>query len=121
MSDELTYTKYWTEIKSIAKCLVEESMADNDNDKEQAEEDINDSRLHETIDGHQWIIYTAYNLDVIKHSNNQGYMSDYFGDEALEEALKTGLNSLHCAIAFWCMYADVYDNMDSAWDNFEKE
>ena len=74
---ELTYNEYWTEIKGIASNLVCEALQsveiDNNNEpmdfddkKEQAMDLINDSLLHETIDGHQWVIYYAYNLDVIK-------------------------------------------------------
>ena len=117
---ELTNSEYWVEVKSIADNLVSEAMSDNENDKDRAEEDIFDSRLHETIDGHQWVIYYSYNLDVIKHSANEDYYSDNFGGEALEESLKGGLDTLHCHIAFWALYADVCDYISESFDSFEE-
>ena len=117
---ELTNNEYWTEIKSIADNLVLESMGDNDNDRPAAEEDIYDSRLHETIDGHQWVIYYGYNLDVIKHSDNEDYYDQNFGAESLAASLEQGgLNTLHCHIAFWCMYADVQGYLSDAFDEYE--
>lgn len=118
----LNYTEYWTEIKSIATELVSEAMSQSDNDREAAEELINDSLLHETVDGHQWVIYYAYNLDVIQHSDNEDYMVDNLGSEALEYSLKEGgLSGLHTAIAFWCMYADVQEYIDDAFSDYEDQ
>ena len=78
-----------------------------DNDRDEAEELINDSLLRETIDGHEWIIYYSYNLDVIQHSDNEDYMIDNFGiDEAGFILKDKGLSGLHSAIAFWALYAD---------------
>ncbi len=104
----ITEFDYNTEINAIATNMVAEIMAETDNNKEEALEVINDYRLHETIDGHQWVIYYAYNLDVIQHSKNDEYMTDNFGNEEAGTILaEKGLNSLHTAIAFWAMYADV--------------
>ena len=112
--------EYWKEVKDIADIIVCEAMQDNDNDREAAEEDINDSRLHETIDGHQWIIYYSYNLDVIKYSDNEDYYSDNFGGEALASSLEEGgLDTLHCHIAFWALYADVQDMINTVLDEYE--
>ena len=108
--DELTYTKYWREVNELAEMLVSESMADNSGDKDAAMEEIQDSRLHETVDGHQWIIYTYYNLQVIQFSDNEDYYSDNFGADSLAEALESGgLDILHCHIAYWAFYADIQE------------
>lgn len=116
----ITCREYWAEIKSIAAALVKESMADNDNDKEAAIYNINDNRLHETIDGHAWIIYCSYNLEVLSHSDNEGYMSSNFGGKSLAAALdEGGYRGLNTALAFWAMYADVQDDMETAWSDFE--
>lgn len=118
---ELTYSEYWTEIQSIASDLVSESMDACENDRECAEESIQDTRLHETIDGHQWVIYYTYSLDVIKHSDNEDYYVQNFGGEALASSLEQGgLDTLHCHIAFWCMYADVQDKLSDAFDEYEE-
>lgn len=131
--ENLTSNEYWTEIKSIAANLVDESMEqatlDNNGDtsdfeslKETAEESINDYRLHEVIDGHQWVIYYAYNLDVISHSDNEDYMVDNFGSEyAGQIVADKGIDDLHTAIAFWCMYADVQDDLSDAFDEYEQK
>tara|TARA_R110000803_G_scaffold183400_1_gene245743 strand:- start:183 stop:554 length:372 start_codon:yes stop_codon:yes gene_type:complete len=109
--------EYYLEINNIAESIVDDAMEQKDNDRSEAEEFINDSLLHEVVDGHQWIIYYAYNLDVIGHSNNDEYMIDNFGGESLEASLKDGgLNGLHTAIAFWAMYADVQELIDTKID-----
>ena len=119
---EITYQEYWAEVESIAENMVDEEMSWNDNDRDVAEEAINDHTLHETIDGHQWVIYYAYNLDVIRHSDNEDYMNENFGSEALSSALESGgLNSLHTAIAFWALYADVSEKLEAAFDKYEEE
>ena len=119
--NELTCKEYWEEVEIIASNLVCDAMHVTNNDREAAEEDINDSRLHETIDGHQWVIYYAYNLDVIKHSDNDDYYSDNFGSDSLAYSLKNGgLNMLHSHIAFWALYADVQDKLEAAFEEHEE-
>lgn len=119
MSD-ITYTKYWAEIQSIADDIAAEAMEQADGDRDQAEDIINDTLLHETIDGHQWVIYYAYNNDVRKHSDNEDYLTDNFGNEyAGQIVTEQGIDSLGTAIAFWCMYADVQDKLSGALDDIE--
>ena len=112
--------EYWNEVNEIADIIACESMQECDNDREQAEELINDSRLHETIDGHQWVIYYSYNLDVIKHSDNADYMQDNFGAECIAASLESGgIDGLHTAMAFWALYADVQDLISDKLDQYE--
>ena len=119
MSELNCSSDYWAEINSIAESLVSEAMADNDNDRDAAEEDIDDSRLHETIDGHQWVIYNGYNADVMKHSGNEDYYINNFGNDDAGYVLKErGLSGLHNVIAFWCMYADVQELLSDKMDEF---
>jgi len=120
----MNYQDYYSEVNAIAEALVSEAMAEHDNDAEQAMESIVDSRLHETIDGHQWVIYYNYNLSIIKHSDNVDYMIDNMGLESAGEALQSGgLNGLHQAIAYWALYADVsellQDKMNEYIDSLE--
>ncbi len=115
---ELTQTEYWTEVESIASTLADEALDQADDDKDAALEYIFDSALHETIDGHQWIIYTYYNLQVINFSDNDDYYDQNFGAESLKASLEEGgIDTLHCHIAFWALYADVQDKIDEALDN----
>jgi len=121
MTDLTTEYEYNQEVIGIAKDLVIEAMEQSNNDREEAEELINDSLLHETVDSHQWVIYYAYNLDVIKYSDNDGYMEQNFGTEEAGVILADkGLSGLHSAIAFWCMYADVQEQLEIAFDKFEE-
>lgn len=111
--------EYYAEVNAIAESLVSEAMADHDNNADSAMDDINDSRLHETIDGHQWIIYNGYNLSIIKHSSNDEYMIDNIGLDSAGEALKRGgLSGLHQAIAYWAFYADVQDILQDKMNEF---
>ena len=122
----ITQTEYIKEIEGLAAIIACEAVqtvkADNpdieqDEIKEAAQELINNSLLHETIDGHQWIIYIANNLDVIQHSCNDEYYTNLYSNaDAGEFLAHGGLDSLHNMIAFWAMYADVQDELDSALD-----
>ena len=116
----ITSSQYCNEIQSLAVSIAEDAMAYCANNREEAEELINDSLLHETIDGHQWIIYYAYNLDVYQYSRNSDYYIDNFGgDDAAFVLKEKGLDGLHQALAFWSLYADVQDKIDEALDGVE--
>ena len=118
----MNYQEYWQEINNLANSIACEAMQDNDNNLDAAREDIFDSRLHETVDGHQWIIYYGYNLDVIGHSDNEDYYNDNFGAECLASSLERGgLSMLHCHIAFWAMYADICDKIEDALETYADE
>lgn len=117
----ITNAEYWIEVEAIANCIATEAMQSCDNDRDEAEELINDSLLHETIDGHQWIIYNHYNLDVIQYSDNEDYYIDEFGTESAGEELKSGgLSGLHTAVAFWALYADVQNMLSDELDTLEE-
>jgi hypothetical protein len=88
---------------------------DNDEveDKDEIGELLNDSVLHEVIDGCEFVIYTAYHLPIINYSDNPDYMVDNFGDECLSTSLREGgLSGLHTALAFWALYADVSEKVN---------
>ena len=114
MANQITFYSYWKEVWLATKSLAREAMEQTDGDREVAEDLINDSMLHEYVDGHQWIIYNGYNLDVIKFSDNADYYVDNFGADC------AGTNGLSgTAIAFWCMYADIADRISDALDDVE--
>lgn len=116
----ITRSQYWNEIQSLAVSIAEDAMAQCDNNRDDAEELINDSLLHETIDGHQWIIYNSYNLDVYQYSDNSDYYIDNFGgDDAAYVLKEKGLDGLHQALAFWSLYADVQNKIGDALDGVE--
>ena len=62
--------EYYDEIASLAADIVKEA----EGDRETAFD-----RAHETVDGHQWIIYTRYNAQVLDHSSNESAHFDNFG------------------------------------------
>lgn len=103
--------EYWSEVNSIAAYLVSEALEQSDNDSDQAMELINDTLLHEAIDGHQWVIYYSYNLSVLEHSEN----TDYGVDNGLVDTsiiTERSLNDFHTALAYWALYADVQNLLD---------
>lgn len=83
-------------------------------DKDEIEELVNDSLLHETVDGSQYAIYYHYHLDILKHSSNseaainQGILC---GDSLSHILTNDGLTGLHQALAFYAMYADVQEEI----------
>ena len=116
----MTYKEYWKEVRDIASSLVSEAMTDCENDRNDALESIYDRGLHETIDGHEWVIYYSHNLDVIRHSDNEDYYEQNFGGDCIKTDLERGgIDGLHVAMAFWCMYADVSDCIETAMDEYE--
>lgn len=118
----ITAQEYWREVNELADSIACEAMQQADNNREQAEELVNDSLLHEMIDGHQWVIYSGYNLDVLQYSDNDEYMVDNFGGDELVHVLKEqGLSGLHNALAFWALYADVQDKISEALDSYQEK
>ena len=106
----ITASHYWKEVEATAVRVIERARDESEGGDPM--EVINDTILHEEIDSHEWIIYNAYNLDVIQYAENADYYIDNFGVEAAGEELKArGLTGLHTAIAFWAMYADVYSEV----------
>ena len=114
--------EYWSEVASLAASITEEtwdSMDPKPDTIDDMQEELHE-RLWETIDGHQWIIYTAYNYDVLRFSENDGYSVENFGAESVirDGALNTA------ALAFGALYADVLEHsdfgvIDAAWADAE--
>jgi len=70
--------EYWDEIRSLADAF-RQAMKDGEiTDDETAEE-----WLHQTIDSHQFVIYTYKAKCVGLHTNNPDAMLDEFGAEGL--------------------------------------
>ncbi len=119
---DITRSAYYDEIRSIAANIAEEALDACHWDREAAEEDINDSRLHETIDGHQWVIYTAYNLDVLRHSESADAYTDNFGTADAGHVLKDrGIDGLHAVMAYCAMEQDVQNILSDALDEAIEE
>jgi len=106
MTDQITHHQYHAEVRSIAQDLLTEVRDDNPGEladscivREALEE-----RLWETIDGHQWVIYTYKAQQIIALSSNDSYSAENFGAESI--VTEDGDIKWE-AIAFGALYADV--------------
>ena len=119
MSDNMTQREYWEEVESLAKSITEETLDSLDAEtqakvREQGFDAVDSAsevlqeRLWETIDGHQWIIYTAYNFDVLRFSDNEDYSITEFGADSILTDDRDGIR--WGALAFGALYADVQEH-----------
>jgi len=99
MSEEITYSDYWTEVSDLAKSITEEARKYG--------RDIGEV-LWETIDGHNWVIYTYKAQSIIRHSENDGYSAENFGANTIVRDGRLNWSS----IAYGCLYGDVSENGD---------
>lgn len=93
LDQPVTYSEYWAEVASLAKTITQEARAEG-------QEPLD--RLNETIDGHQWVINTAFNFDVLRHC--------WSHDSIFESGTATELNEdgMFWARAAYCaMHQDV--------------
>ena len=97
MANDLeTQTSYFREIAEIVEQVFEQA-------KECQTEPLD--VLHETIDGHQWVIYTYQSQRVLAHSNNADYSVENFGAESIVQD-----GQVHWAgLAFGAMYGDCME------------
>jgi hypothetical protein len=96
----ITSTEYRKELKSLAADIVAEH------------EDYAEAHdlVHETIDGHQWIIYTTYNNDIVQISDNHDAYLDVYGPEDLGQiVIDNGVDGLTLTRAFFAMSQDLND------------
>ena len=113
-------SEYNEEIRDLATSMVDEAMANNDNDSNAALEAIQEDVLHETIDGHQWVIYYAYNDDVLKYSDNDEAYQDCYDNESLGALVaEKGIDGVKPMMAYFAMYQDVSELLEQAFDDFE--
>jgi len=96
MSD-MSRKEYFDEVRSLAAQCVEEAR---EYGRELSEV------VWETIDGHEWVIYTAYNYDVLRHSDNSGAYCDNYGDDGLTTDGQLATDKL----AYAALEADVMEH-----------
>ncbi len=94
-----TYHEYHSEIESLAEQYKAEDPVDRD-DVEDAED-----WLHQTIDGHEFVIYTAKAWAVCWHSQHEDAVFE--DGEALGDLDNMG--SIMCRAAYYAMRADVHE------------
>lgn len=94
-------TEYYTEIRSLADSLIEDARG------QKMDSEAFDEYLWESIDGHQWVIYTHQSQQVVACSDNDGYAAENWGAESI---VRDG--AIHWAgLAFGAMYADVQEEL----------
>ena len=101
---KITEKEYWKEVKDLAK-QVEEQVKEYDQDPHDA--------LHETIDGHQWLIYYAYHPWILAHTRNEDAVFDIVGEVSGDST-----SAVLTQIAFYALYQDVSDAID--WDELHE-
>lgn len=68
--------------------------------------------LWETLDSHQWVIYTAYNHHVLAQSRNDGYAVDNWGADGIVEDGCIRWDRL----AFGAMLGDCLETAEYDWN-----
>lgn len=96
--------EYREEISSLVDDIMEQIGADGNIDTR----DQLDTYIWETIDSHQFVIYTSKAQEVVSLSNNADYTAENWGPESL---MRDG--DVHWSgIAFGAMLGDVRDELD---------
>lgn len=89
--------EYRKEVESVARECIRQAR--------EYDEDLSDV-IHENVDGHQFIIYTAMAMDVIRYSDQDG--PDLANDMG---GLETDDPMFYEKLAFLCMRADVEEQI----------
>lgn len=93
---------YFEEVRSLAR----EALRENPKDEE-----ARDEWLHETIDGHEYIIYTGKTLGVLLCSDNADAEEEETGEKSTDDARR----------AYFAMRADVREQLDAERSNMRDE
>lgn len=99
--------EYYDEIASLAADIVKEA----EGDRETAFD-----RAHETVDGHQWIIYTRYNAQVLDHSSNESAHFDNFGPLEADS-----YSDAMAKMAYAAMLQDLQEAIETALEEYEPD
>ena len=105
----MKYHEYHEEIARIVEDILEDARSYCDSARE-AEEHI-DQSLHETIDGHSYVIYTHEAAMVLHHSSNE----DAFFEEGMEASGWESYSDVVTQLAFFAMRQDVQEAMPDDW------
>jgi hypothetical protein len=104
--EPITQSEYFSEVNAIAENIVRECEGD---------EDACTDRVHEDVDGHRWIIYTYYNLQVLTHSSHEDAYFEDFGAlsaDSFSDAVQK--------MAFAAMHSDVQDAIGPALETYRE-
>lgn len=93
-TSKITEKEYWTEVKAIAREVRREA-------KERGEEETD--VLAETVDSHQWVIYTWAAPYVLIHTRNADAAWDVTGCDPIGKSY----GQLMAVLAFFALHEDV--------------
>ena len=103
---QITYQEYIEEVTQLAADIIEQASEYN--------QDLGMYVLplydlaHETVDGHQWVIYYAYNDDVIRHSGNSDAWEDCYCPEDIGQLVtERGIDGARMVQAYFALLQDV--------------
>lgn len=110
--ENITLKEYLHEVKLIAENVFNEALETHPEDSHERDQ-LMYERVNEVVDGHMWVIYCFYNLQVIEHTSNPEAYQDIYSDEDLGTIVsEQGLKGLHSMIAYFAMVADVNAAID---------
>lgn len=109
----MTYQEYWRQVQDMAEEAKSMTQKGEFGTGETAREGL-DQWLWESIDGHEFAIYTYKAKMMLTHTDNEGYSAENFGAEGL---FKDGRIQWE-RIAFGALYGDVMDTL-SRLDDFD--
>ena len=102
----MTFYEYKTEVQDLARQIRDEAREDD--------RDVDDV-LHETVDGHAWVIYTYRAVEVMQHASNPDAYQD-LGIDASGGWSQFVSQAAYCALA-----EDVRDALADLEDEDEDE
>ena len=113
---EYTQSEYESDVEELAESILAEVIEENPEASPDEIRESLDDRLHESVDGHQSVIYTWRAQLVLAHSANDGYSVENFGSESATD----GDGNLNwSALAYGAMYADTYDPLMALFSEWE--
>lgn len=95
-----------SEYVQTMKALIDSVYDEFKRDDTQELSDI----VHETVDGHQWVIYYAQALDLVSFVRRIDFDEYAEAQSILEDIgeLTADLDTLASQLAYWIMYNNVY-------------
>ena len=116
MSQEITSSHYYQECQSIADSIAKECIEESEGNRSDAEDLVHD-KLHEAIDGHQWVIYYHGNEAILSITSNEDAWEECYSAEDIgRTVIEKGMRGARTVQAFFAMEADVREYLDEAMD-----
>lgn len=103
-NDLQTTSSYFREIQAIVYGCFEQAR---DEHREPSE------ILHETLDGHEWVIYTHKAKQVLAHSSHEDYVAENFGTDGILDGGSINWSLLaYGAMMGDCLDVDTPDGLE---------